>query len=303
MCFFVALIIRLGFKQIDIIFIHNDSLFGMCTALSLCLSSFIKKYMELLDLDLLKLPLININTSGYISLLKRNLVSSLSKFLYDYNKLPVEGMVDDKILGQSKLNKTINCMEGNLDNAGGDLNRPLVNSNKLEVEFENDKPKIVCCRDSSGHLPVLEPGDQQTDNIYQLIDTVIYTKAQVNSWKNTISCSLEVKHYIINKDLIHKPFATIIPNTKIDGYAAKFVQAFNKSKHPGLADINRDKLTMKEFYDVMSVKEQGLANKIERGNERIAHIKQHLSSLYNWDTAVKNRENVVTKSLVKRDIG
>lgn len=43
LCFFVALIIRLGFKQIDLIFIHNDSLFGMCTALSLCLSSLIKK--------------------------------------------------------------------------------------------------------------------------------------------------------------------------------------------------------------------------------------------------------------------
>lgn len=180
LCFFVALIIRLGFKQIDIIFIHNDSLFGMCTALSLCFSSLIKKYMELLDLDGLKLPLININTNGYISL-KSNLVSFLSKFLYGYNKLPIGGMVDDKILGQSKLNQTIHCMDGNLNNAGGANMRPFPESDKLEVERVNNKDILVCCRDSSGHLPVLEPGELKIDNIQQIMDTYITLKARVYS--------------------------------------------------------------------------------------------------------------------------
>lgn len=93
--------------------------------------------MELLSLDWLKLPLININTNGYS--LKSNLVSFLSKFLYGYNKLPFVGLIDDKILAQSKLNKTINCIKGNLDNAAAGPIRPFPNSEKLKVEIENGK--------------------------------------------------------------------------------------------------------------------------------------------------------------------
>lgn len=303
LCFFVALIIRLGFKQIDIIFIHNDSLFNMCTALSLCLSSFIKNYMQLLELDWLKLPLININTSGNISLLKSNLVSFLSKFLYGYNKLPVGGMVDDKILGESKLNQTINCMDGNPVNAGNAAIKPFADSDKLEVEYVNNKANLVCCRDSSGHLPVLEAGELKYDNIQQIMDTYITIKAKVTSWKTTVWYSLQVKNHIIEKDLINESSAWEIKDKKYHDYAGKFAQAFNKSRTPELQEINRFNLNMKEFYDVLSVKEQGLAGKIQRGNEKMAEIKQHLSHIANWDASVRNRENVVTKYLADREIG
>lgn len=118
-----------------------------------------------------------------------------------------------------------------------------------------------------------------------------------------MSYSLHVKAYIISNNLMNKSTALQIPDNKFDEYAAEFVRAFNRSKFPGLEDINRETLTMKEFYDVMSAKEQGLANKIQRGNQRMDEIKQHLSNVSNWDASIRNRESVVTKYLKNKNIG
>lgn len=117
-----------------------------------------------------------------------------------------------------------------------------------------------------------------------------------------MSYSLNVKAYIINNNLINKSTALEIPEKKFDEYATEFVRAFNKSKFPGLEDINRETLTMKEFYDGMSAKEQGLANKILRGTERMDEIRQHLSNVSNWDASIRNRESVVTKYLANKNI-